>query len=284
MHDQRAVRSQLAEHLDHRAAKGGRRHPEQLARHAGRIRERPEDVEDRPDPDLAPHGRGMAHRWVESRREHEPDADLVDARGHGIRPEVDLHAEGLQDVGAAARARRGTVAVLRDPGAGRCRDDRRDGRDVERAGAIATGAARVDRARRQRDRHGGPSQRAGESRDLLHRLAAHRERGEQARKLGRGRLASHDAAHRALSLGPGQRPTGGDHAKRLPRVHRAQAPVPMKLRSRATPSVDSTDSGWNWTASSGSDRCRMAITTPSSLRALTKRSGGSVAASTMSEW
>src|SRR5207302_1052559 len=58
----------------------------------------------------------------------------------------------------------------------------------------------------------------------------------------------------------------------------------MKFSSIRMPSAVITDSGWNCTASSGSDRCRSDITTPSSLRAVTTRSAGSVRSSTISEW
>ena len=52
---------------------------------------------------------------------------------------------------------------------------------------------------------------------------------------------------------------------------------------RWPPSV-STDSGWNWTPSTGSSRWRMAMTTPDSVRPVTSNSAGMVSGSTVSEW
>jgi eukaryotic-like serine/threonine-protein kinase len=49
------------------------------------------------------------------------------------------------------------------------------------------------------------------------------------------------------------------------------------------PSV-STDSGWNCTPSTASSRCRMAMTTPLLVRAVTASSLGTVSSSTASEW
>ena len=58
-----------------------------------------------------------------------------------------------------------------------------------------------------------------------------------------------------------------------------------KLASRCGPCGVSTDSGWNWTPSSGSDTWRMPmITRSTSLIAVTRSSGGSVAGSIASEW
>ena len=51
----------------------------------------------------------------------------------------------------------------------------------------------------------------------------------------------------------------------------------MKFRSRSRPiGKVSTDSGWNWTPSTGSSRCRTAITSPSSLVAETVRQSGTL--------
>ena len=58
-----------------------------------------------------------------------------------------------------------------------------------------------------------------------------------------------------------------------------------KFASRCGPCGVSTDSGWNWTPSSGSETCRMPmITRSTSLMAVTRSSGGRVAGSTASEW
>ena len=55
-----------------------------------------------------------------------------------------------------------------------------------------------------------------------------------------------------------------------------------KLRASAGPSGVSTDSGWNWTPTAGSSRCRTAITSPSSANAVGSSTSGSRVAA--SEW
>ncbi len=63
--------------------------------------------------------------------------------GH-LRLDLDLDAERGQHVGAARARRDRAVAVLGDRHAARRRDERRRGRDVEGAPAVAAGAAGVD--------------------------------------------------------------------------------------------------------------------------------------------
>src|SRR5205807_5607699 len=95
-------------------AEGRGRHAEQHAPHAGRISERPEHVENGTDPDLPTNGRGMAHRRVVPRREHETDTGFLDAARDAVGAQIDLYAEGLQHVGTSTRARGGPVPMLRD--------------------------------------------------------------------------------------------------------------------------------------------------------------------------
>ena len=87
---------------------------EQLRRRAGRVGERPEQIEDRAHADLAPRRGDVAHRRMKALREQEADADLVEARGHLLGRQIDADAERLQNVGAADRAGHGAVAVLGD--------------------------------------------------------------------------------------------------------------------------------------------------------------------------
>ena len=67
----------------------------------------------------------------------------------------DIDAERFVHIGAAALARDRTVAVLRDAQPGRRRHERRRRRNIERAGAIAARAARVEHiVERLRQLHG----------------------------------------------------------------------------------------------------------------------------------
>ena len=81
-------------------------------RRLGRVGERAEHVDRRRTPSSRARRRGVPHRRVEHRREAEPDAGLVHARGHRRGRQVDGHAERLQHVRGAAGRRRGPVAVL----------------------------------------------------------------------------------------------------------------------------------------------------------------------------
>ncbi len=65
---------------------------------------------------------------------------------HARRIEIDVDAERREEIGAAARRRNGAIAVLGDIRACAGRDERGDRGDVERAAAVAAGAAGVDEA------------------------------------------------------------------------------------------------------------------------------------------
>jgi hypothetical protein len=57
-----------------------------------------------------------------------------------------------------------------------------------------------------------------------------------------------------------------------------------QLAKRRWPLVLRTDSGWNWTPSIGSVRCRTPMMTPSGVRAVTVSADGTVAGSSAREW
>ena len=84
---------------------GERHHPvgrvdaEKLALDARRVGQRPEQIEDRADAELAPRRTDMAHRGVMGGGEHEADAGLGDAAADAVRRLVDLDAERREDVG-----------------------------------------------------------------------------------------------------------------------------------------------------------------------------------------
>ena len=87
--------------------------------------------------------------------------------------------------------------MLRDPHVAGREHDRRGGRDVEGAGTIAAGAARIEyRAfgRRDRDRIG--AHRLGEADELGGTLTLDAETDEQPGDLRLGRFSPHDGRHR----------------------------------------------------------------------------------------
>ena len=56
-----------------------------------------------------------------------------------------------------------------------------------------------------------------------------------------------------------------------------------KLRNKSSPCGVSMLSGWNWTPSTGSERCLTPMITPSEVKAVTTRSSGRSASMTASE-
>src|SRR5439155_26075074 len=105
---------------------------EELAAGSRGIRQRPEQVEERAQPELLAHRRDVAHGRVMPRGKEEPDAALVDARRDGSRRQLHLYSQRGEHVGAAAPGGDRTVAVLGDARSSGGSDERRRGGDVER--------------------------------------------------------------------------------------------------------------------------------------------------------
>ena len=175
----------------------------------GRIGERPKEIKDRRDPDLASHRGRVAVRRVEHRREAEPDPQLGDAACHLLGTQVDAHPERLQRVGAAGQRRRRPVAVLdhRHPGGGN--HDRRHRGQVDRVDAVAAGTHDVDRV------VGNPpgGHRAGVAQHDVGQLAdlgrggnLHRHRHREGGDLGRAGVTGHDPVHGPPGLAARQFP------------------------------------------------------------------------------
>ena len=105
-------------------------------------------------------------------------------------------AERFEHVGAAGQARHRSIAVLGDANAARRDDERRARRDVERARAIAAGAARVEHALvTLRHLHGVRAHRAREADDFRRPLAFHGEPDQQPGDVRRRRAALHHFGH-----------------------------------------------------------------------------------------
>ncbi len=140
----------------------------------------------------------MTQRRVELDREAEGDARLLGDPHHLPRMQVQVDAELLQHVGGAAGGGRGAVAVLDDlrPRAGH--HDRGHGGDVDGLGAVAAGADDVDAGAGHLDEVGVRVHRPYQPGDLGDGLALGAQRDGEARDLGVGGLAAHDAVH-----GPG---------------------------------------------------------------------------------
>ena len=74
-------------------------HADHLALHAGRVRQRPQQIEDGADAELGAHRRPVLHRRVVHRRPHEADTGLGDGARDGDGRHVELDAERGQHVG-----------------------------------------------------------------------------------------------------------------------------------------------------------------------------------------
>ena len=283
VHHHAVLAAELREGLGHRLDPLRCVDADQLAARAGGVGERAEQVEDRAHAERLPHRPRVAHGGVMGRGVQVAEAVALDHLGRLLGREVDRHAERFEQVGRA-RARRGrAVAVLGHRGAAGSGDERRRGGDVERAGAIAAGARRVDQVVARRP-HGDDvrAHRASRADELVDRLALGAQRHEQARDLGRVGLAAHHERDHFLGV-PGAQGVAREQTLDGLRDH-AELPRPRKLRAITSPEGVSTDSGWNctpwrWAMS----RWRSAMTSPSRSRAVaTSTSGsGSIAAS---EW
>jgi hypothetical protein len=165
------------------------------------------------------------HRPVVARREHEADADLVDAGGDLLGGQVEAHAGLLEQVGTARAARDRAVAVLGDPTAGGRNNHRAGGGDVERADAITAGANDIDQVRMvDRDVGRELAHHRGGRGDLLDRLALHAQADQEAADLCRGGIAAHDQAHHGGHLAGVEVAPLGDGADRGGHVHGSLLP------------------------------------------------------------
>ena len=120
-----------------------RRRARQLRGGARRIGQRPQQIEHRPHLQLHPHRMRVPRRRVKRRREQKADADFADGARASRGAIGDAHAHRLQQVGAAALARYGPVAMLGHAHAGAGHHERRHRRNIEGGLAVAAGAAGI---------------------------------------------------------------------------------------------------------------------------------------------
>ena len=284
MHDHDVAAAQALQHAHQNADQVGMEHPQQLVRRAGGVGERTEDVEQRAHTQFAAHRGGVLHGAMEFRREHEADADGVDALGHLLGREVEVHAQRLQHVGTAAGRRDRAPAVLGDARPGCGSNEGSGGRNVEGVRGVAAGAAGVDQVRVVLRRHLGGEfahhLRGGG--DLADGFLLYPEARDDAGDLHRREFAAHDLAHQrqhlvvedfALLDQPGERLLRRDHR------------VPFrKFASMAWPCSVRMDSGWNCTPSTASVLWRTPMISTSSVQAVISRQSGNDSRSITSEW
>ena len=90
--DERAARTELHEHLRDRAHELRRVDADDLRAGAGRVRQRPEHVEDGPRRQLLPHRGRVTHGRMVRRREQEAEAELVDRARDPLRRLFELRS------------------------------------------------------------------------------------------------------------------------------------------------------------------------------------------------
>ena len=197
VHDPRAFRAKQPQRPRDELGVLGPRHADELAAGAGRIGQRPEEIEGSPHAELPPRRPGVPHRRMPRRREEEREAGAGQRLDDAIGRRLERNAERFEHVGRSALARDRAVSVLGDPDARAGDDERRGGRDVEGLGAVAAGAAGVEHlADRRRHRHGPRPHRAREPDHLAGPFALERQRHQQTSDMRRLGLAVHDQPHR----------------------------------------------------------------------------------------
>ena len=241
---------------------------------AGRVGQRAEEVEDRAHGELLAHRDDVARRLVVGGREHEAEADLVDAARHRRR------ARG-RCARRAPRARRREpdrpvaerLPCLATRAAGAGGDQRGGGRDVERR-APAAGAGGVEQVVARRRAPAWPARASCAARPASSSTVSPFVRSaiRKAAICASRRVAGHDLAQhgrRPRSCGEVAGPT---RARRCA-SGRGRSVTARKFASSCLPSSVSTDSGWNCTPSAGSSRWRMPMSTPPPLAVTSKHVG-----------
>jgi hypothetical protein len=201
MHDQSAFRAQLRQRLGDERQPLPAEHAQQLLAGVGGVGQRSQQVEHCAHAEFTAHRGDMAHRGMVQRREHKPDADLLDALRDLFGREVQVHAQRFQHIGTAALAADGAVAVLGDGYARRRDHERRRRREVPSLQRVAARAAGVQQVRViDGNLHRVGAHGACEADQLLQRLAARAHRHQHARNLHRRQRAVHHRVHQRLRL------------------------------------------------------------------------------------
>ena len=175
----------------------GVEHAHQNIGRAGRVGEGPEDVEDGAHPQFTAYGRHVFHGRVVVGCKHEAHADLFDAARNRLRREVDVHAERLHHIGAAALAADTAPTVLADPGACGSGHKHGAGGDVEGVRAIAPGTHNIEQMGRISHMHLGRklAHHLGGCGDLADGFFFNAQASDQGGHQHRRHLAAHDQAH-----------------------------------------------------------------------------------------
>ena len=173
---------------------------------------------------------------------------------HALGVEIDLDSQALEHVGGADPSADRAIAMLRDRHAGRRRDQRGAGRDVERASGVAAGSGRIEHIAAVEVERARPRAHCPRSAGKLGGgLALELERYEKAGEQRFGGLTVEDFAHHTLGTGIVERAAGEHRGKCFSQL--AHGPtIRKKFASNLLPSGVPIDSGWNWMPSTASVR------------------------------
>ena len=255
--------------LEHRRV----RYADQLAVGAGRVGQRPEEVEHGAHAQRLADRHDVACGGVMGRGEHEAEADIVDAARDRLGLQVDAGPERLEQVGGPRLAGGRAVPVLGDAAARGGSDEGGRGRDVEGRAPPPVPAVssrspstftRVAMARMVRARPVTSSTVSPFVRSAIRNAAIWTSLTPPLHYLG----------EHVLRLRRRQVTAGRDRVDRLA-DRQAGTRRARKLSRIRLPDGVRMDSGWNWTPSAGSVRWRMPITVPPEWALSSKSSGSS---------
>ena len=156
--------------------------------------------------------------------EEEADAELSDGFAGALGRDVELYAEGFEDVGGAAAGAEGAIPVLGDARTRTGGDEGGGGGDVERAGlrdlSVAAGTAGVDQRGmiirrdevgvRRHDREGVTAHGAGEADQFVDSFALIAEGDEQSDDVGVVQAAPEQLLHERFGFRGGEVAAGLD--------------------------------------------------------------------------
>src|SRR5581483_136823 len=144
VNDQHVPTAEALQHAHLYAHQVRMKHAQQLIRRAGRVGQRPEDIEDRAHPELFAHRCRMFHGAMVIRREHETDPGLGDTIGDLRRRQVDMGAERFEHVRASRLARYAAATVLCHARAGRGGGEHGSGGNIEGMRGVAARADDIE--------------------------------------------------------------------------------------------------------------------------------------------
>ena len=183
------------------------------------------------------------------RGEEKAEAELVDGPLDPIRLVLESEAERFEHIGGPTCRRHGAVPVFRDRCARGGGDERGRRRDVDRVRAVTAGAGRIDEIVPARPNgEDVVAHRLRATRDLVGRLTLRAQRDQESSDLRRGRFAAHDLVHDRSRFCASQLRTLEQFADDC-----LDHPL-RKFRAISRPSGVRTDSGWNCTPWTFSER------------------------------